>query len=204
MHTLAKNAGHNSRLIYDFINKAYPDGIPSFDTLVKDNIINGTQLIELAVNKVDNIGMCEIGYHRDLIDDSDVKTLTVQKSFTRKKRKLKSGLIRSYKSTSYVAKIKKVDKKLGVLRIVCWNPFTEQYHYFKIPPSLVFNLKCVTITFDSDTFKPSGKYAECEVSTFEDMARKLTLKEKLDSIMCNIEKGNIMTQIQNVINLITK
>jgi hypothetical protein len=202
MHTLAKNIEHNSRLIYDFIDKAYPDGIPDFHTLVKDNIINGTQLLELAVNKVDNIGMCEIGYHRDLIDDSDVKTLTVQKSYTRKKRKLKSGLLRSYKSLSYVAKIKKVDKKLGVLRVICWNPFAQRYHYFKIPPSLIYGLKCVTVTFDSNTFLPTGKYAECEVETFEEMASKLGIQEKIDTILCNIDKGNIMSQIQNIISII--
>lgn len=205
MHTLAKNQHHNTRLIYDFLEKAYPGSKPSFHKLVEDNIINGTQLLELAVNNVDKIGMCPVGDHRDLIDDSDVKTVTVLKDASTKVSTLANGKKRRYKSVSYVARISDVHKKIGVLRIIAWNPFAEKYHYFKVPPSAIYGLRKLTMTFDPNKdFQSTGKYSKYEVSSFEDMARKLTMREKVDTIVSNVNADNIQTQIDRLLEMINE
>lgn len=202
MHTLAKNQHHNTRLIYDFLNKAYPNGTPTFDQLVEDNIINGTQLLELAVSKSGGVAMCPIGYNRDLIDDSDVKTVTVQRSESWKKRVLKGGVKKRYKTISYIARVKRVDKKLGVLRIICWNPFADKYQFFKVPPSAVYGLSNLAISFDSTNFEPLGIYSKYQVDTFEDMANQLSVSERIDTLICNIEKNNIQDQLSEIFNII--
>ena len=204
MHTLAKNQHHNTRLIYDFLEKAYPGGKPSFHKLVEDNIINGTQLIELAVSRVKDIEMCPFGYNRDLVDDSDVKTVTILKDESIKRTVLKDGRKRRYKSVSYVAKIADVDKKYGVLRVIAWNPFAEKYHYFKIPPSAILGLKKVTMTFDpANDFEATGKYSKYEVSSFDEVGSKLTLREVVDTIVCNITPANIDSKIDQLLEMIT-
>ena len=101
MHTLAKNAVHNERLIEDFMKKAYEGREPTITELIRDNIINGTQLIEQAVSRVEGIGLCPVGDHRDLIDDSDVKTTTVQKVTSKVWKVLKDGKKKRYITTSY-------------------------------------------------------------------------------------------------------
>lgn len=202
MHTLAKNQHHNTRLIYDFLEKAYPNGIPTFDQLVEDNIINGTQLLELAVSRTGGIDMCPVGYNRDLIDDSDVKTVTVLRAESYKRRVLKSGVKKRYKTISYIARIKRVDKKLGVLRIICWNPFADKYQYFKVPPSAVYGLGNLAISFDSVTFEPIGVYAQYQVKDFDGMASKLTQQEQIDTLICNIDKTNVQEQLSNIVNLV--
>jgi len=202
MHTLAKNEHHNARLIHDFIKRAYPNGKPSFDQLVKDNIINGTQLLELAVSKVDDIPLCPVGYNRDLIDDSDVKTVTVREAKSIRRATLVSGRRRRYKSTSYIAAIQRVDKKFGVLRVICFNPFLDKYHYFLIPPSASFSTSTVTITFDPTTKLPGGKYAPFEVASFEEMSKVLSVRDEIDTIVCNIDKDNIQEQIDKLLNIV--
>lgn len=202
MHTLARNAHHNERLIYDFLEKAYPNRMPSFEELVNDNIINGTQLIELAVSKVDGIPLCENGEHRDLIDDSDVKTVTVQKSIEIARKTLKNGKRRRYKVIRYRAAIRDVHKKIGVLRIICYNPFTENYHYFRVPPNAIFGVRTLSIAFDKDTQKPIGTYAQYEVDSFEKASEKLTEREYIGTVLCNINKENVESSIDKILNLI--
>ena len=202
MHTLAKNADANARLVYDFLEKAYPDGKPDFDTLVRDNIINGTQLLEIAVSQVDDIPMCPVGYNRDLIDDSDVKTVTVREVNAIKKKTLKSGKKRRYKCKSFIAAIKRVDKKFGVLRVICYNPFLDKYHYFLIPPSAVYGSTSIAMTFDKETKEPIGKYAEFIVPNFEELSKTLSLQYQVDTIVCNINKQNITQKIDELVELI--
>lgn len=198
MHTLAKNQHHNTRLCYDYLNWAYPDRTPSVDDLINDNIINGTQLVELAVAKTGFLDFCPIGYNQDFLDGSDVKTVTVAKDVAIKRNILKDGTKRRYKSTSYVAKISDVDKKIGVLRIVCWNPFARKYQYFRIPPSAIYNISKLKISFDSTTFEPLGIYKQYEVPTFEDVSTVLTQREIIDTIISNISKANVRSQIENL------
>ena len=202
MHTLAKNADANARLVYDFLERAYPDGKPDFDTLVRDNIINGTQLLEIAVSQVDDIPMCPVGYNRDLIDDSDVKTVTVREVNAIKKKTLKSGKKRRYKCKSFIAAIKRVDKKFGVLRVICYNPFLDKYHYFLIPPSAVYGSTSIAMTFDKETKEPTGKYAEFVVPNFEELSKTLSLQYQVDTIVCNINKQNITQKIDELVGLI--
>ena len=202
MHTLAKNADANARLVYDFLEKAYPDGKPDFDTLVRDNIINGTQLLEIAVSQVDDIPMCPVGYNRDLIDDSDVKTVTVREVNAIKKKTLKSGKKRRYKCKSFIAAIKRVDKKFGALRVICYNPFLDKYHYFLIPPSAVYGSTSIAMTFDKETKEPIGKYAEFIVPNFEELSKTLSLRYQIDTIVCNINKKNITEKIDELVGLI--
>lgn len=201
MHTLAKNQHHNTRLCYDFLKHAYPNGMPSFDDLVNDNIINGTQLVELAIAKAGGLDFCPVGYNQDFLDGSDVKTVTVLKDVSIKRKVLKSGIKKRYKSTSYVAKIADVDKKLGVLRIVCWNPFAEKYQYFRIPPSAVYGISKLKISFDSTTFEPLGIYKQYEVSSFEDVSNALNKREMIDTIISNVSKDNVRSQVDQLIGL---
>ena len=205
MHTLAKNKGHNTRLITDFIENAYPEGLPSIEQLIEDNIINGTQLIEQAVSKVEGIGLCEIGDHRDLVDDSDVKTTTVGKVTNTIKSVLKDGTRKRYKSTIYTCQIADINKKWGVLRIICWNPFhgtDGKYQFFLVPPSAVFGCKHLRISFDARTFEPSGKYARYEVPDFTGIGKKLSVRDVIDTLVCNVNKENIIEQITKILNFI--
>lgn len=201
MHTLAKNQHHNTRLCYDFLKNAYPDGMPSFDDLVNDNIINGTQLVELAVAKAGGLDFCPIGYNQDFLDGSDVKTVTVSKDTRIIKKTLKNGMRKRYKSTVYVAKISDVDKKIGVLRIVCWNPFADKYQYFRIPPSAIYGISRLKISFDSSTFEPLGIYKKYQVESFDNVSAKLSKKEILDTIISNVSKENIQSQLDKLIGV---
>jgi len=201
MHTLAKNHHHNTRLCYDFLEKAYPNGIPTFDQLVADNIVNGTQLVEIAISKSGNLDLCPVGYNQDFTDGSDVKTVTVLKDISIKRKVLKSGIRKRYKTTSYVAKISDVDKKIGVLRIVCWNPFAEKYQYFRIPPSAIYGISKLKISFDSTTFEPLGTYKQYQVASFEEVSTPLNKRELIDTVISNVSKENIVSQIDNLIGL---
>ncbi len=201
MHTLAKNQHHNSRLCYDFLQQAYPNGTPTFEQLVEDNIINGTQLVELAVCRSGGLDFCPVGYNQDFLDGSDVKTVTVLKDVSIKRNVLKSGVKKRYKTTSYVAKIADVDKKIGVLRIVCWNPFAEKYQYFRIPPSAIYGISKLKISFDSTTFEPLGIYKKFEVASFEEVSQKLSKREMIDTIISNVSKENVVTQVDQLIGL---
>jgi len=203
MHTLAKNQHHNERLCYDFLENAYPDGMPSYDQLVKDNIVNGTQLVELAVAKSGGLDFCPIGYNQDFLDGSDVKTVTVSKDISIKRVTLKNGQKKRYKSTVYVAKIADVDKKIGVLRVICWNPFAEKYQYFRIPASAIFGISKLKISFDSKTFEPLGMYKQYQVDSLQDVSSKLSIKEVIDTIISNVSKQNISTQLQSLVELIS-
>ena len=198
MHSLARNEQTNARLVKDFINKVY-DETPTYEQLLEDNLISGTQLLEKAVSNVDNISMCPIGYHRDLVDDSDVKTVTVQENTSFKKKCLKSGVYKKYKSITHIAPIRDVDKKIGLLRVIVYNPFSEKYHFFRIPPSAKLGIKHLKITFDRTTNLPLGKYSKFEVSNFEEVSTRLTLNEQVDTIICNVDKKNINSQIDNLI-----
>lgn len=202
MHTLAKNSEHNERLIYDFLKKAYPDKAPSIANLIQDNIINGTQLVELAVSKVSGLKFCPVGYHQDFLDMSDVKTSTIQRQESYKKRVLKDGTKRRYKTITYTITVQDVNKKVGVLRIITWNPFLEKYHYFRIPPSAIFNRSILKITFDNETILPIGKYAQFEVDTFEEVGAPLTTREIVSTIVSNISEATIEEQIDKLLDLI--
>lgn len=195
MHTLAKNQHHNSRLINDFINNAYPDGPPTIQQLIDDNIINGTQIVELAVSKKGGLEFCPIGHNQDYLDGSDVKTVTVSKDTFIKRTTLKSGIKKRYKTTVYTAKIADVDKKIGVLRVVCWNPFAEKYQYFRIPPSAIYGISKLKISFNSTTFEPLGIYKKYEVDSFDAVSKKLNKREILDTIISNVSKENIFEQL---------
>lgn len=200
MHTIAKNQSHNTRLIKDFIQIAYPDGPPTLDQLIDDNIINGTQLMELAVSKHGQVDRCDVGLGRDFVDDSDVKTVTVQRVSSVKRRKTKSG-IKSYNTVSFVAKIKDITAKVGMLRVVCWNPFSENYYYFRISPAGFVGQNHVAISFSSITQTPVGKYAQYQVTSFEEVCKPLNLKEQLETFLYR-NQDSIQKQTQDILNLI--
>lgn len=171
MHTQARFSGHNDRLIKFCLEKCYPDGIITVERLIEDNLVNGTQVAELAVCRTNgNVEMCSIGIGRDLTDDSDVKTVTVQEA--RKKTWLVKNKIRTGEfniSLSHRTKIKDVHHKIGKLRVICYNPFHEQWKYFVIPNDFFANIKQLCITFERSSGEPLGIYKQFEVPTWEDM-----------------------------------
>ncbi len=170
MHTLAKNAHHNDRLIKFCLEKAYPDGIITVDRLISDNLVNGTQVAELAVCRTNGVKLCSVGIGRDLEDDSDVKTVTVQEN-TKKtwliKDKCKTGKFNT--STSHRAQVKDIVNKIGKLRVICYNPFFDIWSYYVIPYEVHCRLKKLTLTFDKDTGEVVGKYKQFETSSWEEM-----------------------------------
>lgn len=201
MHTLAKNQHHNDRLINFFIQKCYEEFGEelTIEKLIADNIINGTQLAELAISKRSGVPLCPIGEHRDLIDDSDVKTVTVQEKYFHPTVKGKQN--KKVKIPRYQAVVKNAYKKIGTLRVVCYNPFSDRYHYFMIPPSAYYSVNNVTIAFDKETQECNSRFKEFEYPDFNDVCRELSLKEKVDQLVCNVTKDNIVETIDEIMNL---
>lgn len=186
MHTLAKNSEINERLIKFCINKAYGEQ-PSIEELTRDNIINGTQLSELAISKRSGIPMCEHGEHRDLIDNSDVKTATVQEAYYNVK--LKSG--KKKRHVRYYAVITNVKSKIGMLRCIVFNPISLKWHFFMIPPSAYLTVQDVKIAFDKETQEAKGMYKQYEVPNFDGVCRKKTLVEEYDELLCRVTREGV-------------
>lgn len=201
MHTLAKNQHHNDRLIEFFMDKAYSDmGLEvTIKELIKDNIINGTQLAELAISRRSGIGMCPIGEHRDLLDDTDVKTVTVQAKYFHPT--VKGKLNKKIKIPRYQAVVNNAHKKIGTLRVVCYNPVSDKYYYFLIPPSAYYSVQNITISFEKDTQELVGRFKQFEVPEFNDVCRHLTIKEQVDQLVCNVSKETIVQTIDAIMEL---
>lgn len=173
MHTLASNRFHNERLIRFCLEKAYPDGLITVERLIEDNIINGTQVAELAVCKTNgNVEIHPVGIGRDLTDDSDVKTVTVQanqKKTWLKKEKQRTGEYNI--SISHRAQVKDIVNKVGKLRIIAYNPFFEDWKFFVVPKHVYGHLRKLTLTFDKETGEPLGIYKQYQVESWEDMCK---------------------------------
>lgn len=171
MHEQSRFKHHNDRLIKFCLEKCYPDGIITVERLISDNLVNGTQVAEMAVCRTNGkVEMCPIGIGRDLTDDSDVKTITVQSS--KKKTWLKKNKIRTGQyniSISHKSKIKDVHHKIGKLRVICYNPFHEHWRFFVIPNEFYKHIKQLCITFNKDTGETIGIYKVYEVETWEEM-----------------------------------
>lgn len=168
MHTIAKNSGHNKRLIEFCLHKAYPDGIVTVDRLIDDNLVNGTQVAELAISRTAGIPLDAIGYGMDLEDGTDVKTVTVQEN--KKKTWLVQNKERTGKyniSISHVAPIKEIVNKIGSLRVIAYNPFTERNHFLIIPKDVHQKVKSVKLTFCKISGNIKGMYSQYEVPTWE-------------------------------------
>lgn len=162
MHTLAKNSHHNERLIRFCLERAYPDGLISIERLIKDNLINGTQVAELAVCRTN--GLVEIhpvGIGQDLTDGSDVKTVTIQEEITSK----------TTKAYRHRCQVKDIKNKIGKLRVICYDPFRNDYKYFVIPKENYQNIVKLTISFDKHTGIPKGIYKQFWVQTWEELCK---------------------------------
>lgn len=173
MHTLAKNTHHNIRLINFCLNKAYPDGEITVERLIEDNLVNGTQVAELAISRTSGIPMDSIGYGMDLEDGSDVKTCTVQ--LIRNKTWLEKDKIRTGEyniSETHAAPVKQISNKIGLLRIIVYNPFSDRTHFLLVPKSAYTHLKVVKITFDKITNEIKGMYKQYEVDCWNKLCEK--------------------------------
>lgn len=203
MHTLARNAHHNERLLKYCMPKAYPDGV-TIEKLVEDNIINATQVAEVAVSRLSGVPLCEVGEHRDLVDNSDIKTATVRAEKRKlPKRQGESKRAKTRYSTVYRASISNVAGKIGTLRCLVYNPFLEKYHFYVIPPSAYAHIGLkIAITYSQETFSTVGTWARFEVDTFEDMCRQLTTRDKIDFLVTNIDKKNLEATIEEICKLV--
>jgi len=197
MH-LAQDQHHNDRLVRDLLKHAYGDTTPTLEELIKDGLIAGSNLAEVAISKKSGIELCPVGIKRDLVDDTDVKTITVQEKYF---YKTKNGKATKIKVPRFQAVVKDAHKKIGLLRVVCYNPFSGRYHYFMIPASGYYGVKNITIAFDKETQEPIGKFREFLSLSFDDVCRDLTLREKVDQIICNVGKDNVVESIDSVMNL---
>lgn len=165
MTNLASLQHHNQRLIKYCLEKCYPDGVITLERLLEDNLINGTQVAEMAVCRTNPVlEICPVGIGRDLTDDSDVKTITVQDEKGRswiKKNKVRTG---EYKDIlSRRACVNEIKNKIGKLRVICYNPFNEGWTFFVIPNEAFSHLKKISITFDRESHLPNGKYSIYQV-----------------------------------------
>ena len=170
MHTLASNKGHNDRLIKFCLEKAYPDGNITVDRLISDNLVNGTQVAELAVCRTSGVQLCKVGIGRDLEDDSDIKTVTVYPHNTKK------AIIKNKEKTDqfnygieHVARVSGISNKVGKLRVIAYNPFFEKWYYLVIPKEVHTSLYECTLRFSKESGEIVGKYKPYEVETWEEM-----------------------------------
>ena len=173
MHTLAKNTHHNLRLIEFCLQKAYPDGNITVERLISDNLVNGTQVAELAISRTSGIPMDKIGYGMDLEDGSDVKTSTVQEIKNKtwlEKNKQRTGEYNI--SISHAAPVKDICNKIGVLRVIVYNPFTDKNHFLLIPKEAYEKLKIIKISFNKVTGDILGIYKQYEVDTWEKLCER--------------------------------
>ena len=205
MH-LAKDQHHNDRLVQDLLKHAYGTLEPKVSDLIRDGLIAGSNLAEVAISKISGIPLCPEGIARDLIDNTDVKTITVQeKSFFR----IKKGKKTKERVPRYQAVVKHAFKKVGVLRVLCFNPYWKneegvvvgKYFYFMIPPSAYMGVKNITIAFNKETHECKSMYAEYLETDFQAICRSLTLQEKVDQIICNVTKENARESVQMVMEL---
>lgn len=172
MHTLAKNTHHNIRLIEFCLQKAYPDGIITVERLINDNLVNGTQVAELAISRSSGIAMDEIGYGMDLKDGSDVKTCTVYAHNTKTwktQNKVKTGEFKV--GIEHVARVTKINSKIGTLRVIAYNPFFDQWWFLIIPNSVYDGLYEVTLRFCMNTGRLIGKYSNYIVDSWEELCQ---------------------------------
>ena len=57
------------------------------------------------------------------------------------------------------------------------------------------------ISFDSTTFEPLGIYKQYEVASFEDVSNTLNRREMIDTIISNVSKENVKSQVDQLIGL---
>lgn len=177
MHTLNKNIHHNKRLVEFCLNKAYPEGNITVQRLIDDNLVNGTQVAELAISKTSGIPIDSIGYGMDLVDGSDVKTCTVQEKrqktwLERNKQRTGEYNIR----TEHVAVVGDICNKIGLLRVLIYNPFTQLWKYLIIPKNAFEQLKIIKITFNKLTGDIVGKYKQYEVPSWDKLCESIEYK----------------------------
>lgn len=166
MHTLAKNIHHNKRLIEFCLQKAYPDGIITVERLIDDNLVNGTQVAELAISKSSGIKLDSIGYGKDLEDGSDVKTVTIYSRSKKQWRYKNNVRTEEFKLVDdHRACIRDLNVKVGSLRIILFNPFFERWYYLIVPNNEFKN--CLEIRTDKVTGNLLGRVAKFEVDSWE-------------------------------------
>jgi len=102
----------------------------------------------------------------DFSDESDAKCCTVINNGSKKA------------GPKYTGRIAGIGAKIGTLRILCYNKFLDKFYYFKIPHSAYKHLTHATygsidIQFKIDTkeLSPNTKWAEYEVSSFEELCK---------------------------------
>lgn len=166
MHTLAKNTHHNKRLIDFCLAKAYPDGNITVERLINDNLVNGTQVAELAISKTSGLALDPIGYGQDLEDGTDVKTATIYSRF-KKQFYIRKGVKTSEfrKILDHRAVIRELHSKVGNLRVILFNPFFDRWYYLIIPSThYKKNLEFRTCTKTGNLL---GKIKDFEVDSWE-------------------------------------
>jgi hypothetical protein len=145
----------NERLVRFLFDKVYSVE-PTLEQLIKDDVISGTRLSELAISKATGIEFDPIGIGRDLIDGSDIKTGKV-------------SVFASSRGVRHACSVRRVNTKLGMLRIIVHNSFFGFWHFFKIPSDAYNNN--VWIPYSMTNGYPEGKYAEYRIETWENFCK---------------------------------
>lgn len=170
MQNLACQSHHNRRLLEFCLPLAFPDGEITLERLIDNNLISASQVAELAVCKTSGVEMCSIGYGRDLTDDSDVKTVTVyEKSDKRFKIRNKKQTEEYTTVVRHLARVKDIKNKIGKLRIICFNQYTDKYYFYVVPVDKHKGLKSLSLEYDKFTGEPKGFYTQFLVPTWEEL-----------------------------------
>lgn len=166
MHTLAKNMHHNKRLVEFCLSKAYPDGVITVERLIDDNLVNGTQVAELAISRTSGIKLDSIGYGKDLEDGSDVKTVTIYSRMKKQWVYKNNQKTEQYKLIEdHRACIRDLNVKIGTLRIILYNPYFDQWKYLLVPNMEFKNT--LEIRTCKTTGNILGRLSKYEVKTWD-------------------------------------
>jgi len=151
-----------ARLILPYLYRGY-----DLELMIKaatNGELNLPRQAELALAKVGKLKVVSVDC-ADLSDGSEVKCIGLkEQKWTDKKSN------RPYSRFCYQLVEKRIKNKTGKLRIIAWNKFLNEFHFFIIPHRLYSKNKHLLISLNKESKTPIGKYASFQCSTFKELA----------------------------------
>jgi len=143
-------------------------------------LIQRDRLVELAISAVSGVSMDSTD-GQDLADGTDVKTVV---SSIKNNHKARGSWMHSFP-------VRKVNTKTGALRVVAYNKFSDQFHYFFIPFCAYRNCKSV-LEIVAESF--NGYRSTAPKFTGEPRKHLKWWQYEVDSFeeMCNIKPGQVL------------
>lgn len=162
-------------VFFDFlINRAFPDytqeQVSLIRSLVDCGVVQIESLLEVALARSSNGSYTRVAeYYRDFSDNSDAKKVV---SCFRCNDQKRNQWTNSFQ-------VRGLSCKTGLLRIMAYSKYAEQFYYFAIPNSEYSGRDLIEIRLDRFTGSgpheplgiPQGKWASYMVDSFEELAR---------------------------------